>query len=82
MYFYVRKYMTTENVWNATGHSFWYRVREEHVSIIRETGSPYFRNVIKQGHLKENSNTCLDSMEVVGCDETVVNTERNDVVIQ
>ena len=83
--------MTMRNVRLAAGYGHQNRVREEHVSIICESGSLYLGNVTPSSeatskkcfeYLTVARSVDLDSVEVVGCHETIVNTERIGGVIQ
>ena len=65
------------------------RVKEEHISNIFKSGSSVFSKrdavkCIKQGGFEclTARSVHLGSVEVVGCDETVVNTERSGGVMQ
>lgn len=93
LYFDGRKDKTLKNVRDAARHGHRDRVTEEHVSIICEPGSSYFGHVMpSSGSSKAISKAIfecltvrsvdLDSVKVVGCDGTAVNTGHNGGVIR
>ena len=93
LYFDGRKYIMMRNVRTAAAYGHRNRVREEHVSIIFKPDLSCFWNVTQSSASSKATSTeifeCLsarsvnlESVEVIGCDETVVDTKRNGGVIQ
>ena len=87
LYFDGQKYMTMKIVRNVVGYGHRDRVREGHVRIICEPDSTYFGHAMPVSASSKASfkeifdrlaarSVDLDSVEVIGCDETVVIFER------
>lgn len=93
LYFDGRKDKTMRSVRDIAGHGHRDTVTEEHISIICEPGSSYFGHVTpSSGSSKAISKAIfeclnarsvdLNSVKVVGCDGTVVNTGHNGGAIR